>query len=92
MADVTKTQASAASDDLRRLRQTVTLGALLLAIAHLIWPDLAIDAITLALVVIAILAQNLRLKLLPSEIQTSRWRVCASSLRNVSFSLLKQRD
>lgn len=40
---------------LKKLRQTVTLCALLLAIAHLIWPNIAIDAITLALVVIAIL-------------------------------------
>ncbi|GAB6096440.1 hypothetical protein JCM14469_26930 [Desulfatiferula olefinivorans] len=40
---------------LKRLRQTVTLCALILAIAHLIWPHIAIDAITLALIVIAIL-------------------------------------
>jgi uncharacterized protein YutE (UPF0331/DUF86 family) len=39
----------------KMLRQVVTLSALILAIAHLIWPDIAIDAITLALVVIAIL-------------------------------------
>ena len=40
---------------LKMLRQVVTLCALILAVAHLIWPDIAIDAITLALVVIAIL-------------------------------------
>lgn len=40
---------------LKKLRQAVTLCALILAIAHLIWPNIAIDAITLALVVIAIL-------------------------------------
>jgi hypothetical protein len=40
---------------LKRLRQVITLCALLLALAHLIWPNVAIDAITLALVVIAIL-------------------------------------
>lgn len=40
---------------LKKLRQYVSLGALLLALAHLIWPDLAIDAIALALIVIAIL-------------------------------------
>ena len=40
---------------LKKLRQSVTLCALILAIAHLIWPNIAIDAITLALVVIAIL-------------------------------------
>jgi len=36
------------------LRQVVTLGALALALAHLIWPTLGIDAITLALVALAI--------------------------------------
>lgn len=40
---------------LKRLRQIVSLGALLLALGHLIWPQLAIDAISLALIVIAIL-------------------------------------
>jgi len=40
---------------LKALRQTVSLVALVLALAHLIWPSLAIDAITLALIVIAIL-------------------------------------
>jgi hypothetical protein len=40
---------------LKRLRQIVSLGALLLALSHIIWPLLAIDAITLALIVIAIL-------------------------------------
>lgn len=40
---------------LKRLRQVVSLGALLLALAHIIWPQLAIDAIALALIVIAIL-------------------------------------
>ena len=37
------------------LRQFVSLGALLLALVHIIWPTLAIDAIALALVVIAVL-------------------------------------
>ena len=40
---------------LKRLRQVVSLGALLLALSHIIWPLLAIDAITLALIIIAIL-------------------------------------
>lgn len=40
---------------LKLLRQVVSLGALILALAHLVWPSLAIDAITLALMVIAIL-------------------------------------
>jgi hypothetical protein len=40
---------------LTRLRQFVSMGALLLALAHIIWPQLAIDAIALALIVIAIL-------------------------------------
>jgi len=40
---------------LTRLRYTVTLCSLLLALAHLLWPSISIDAITLVLVVIAIL-------------------------------------
>jgi len=40
---------------LKKLRQVVSLGALLLALAHIIWPQLAIDAVALALIVIAIL-------------------------------------
>ena len=36
------------------LRQVVTLGALGLALAHLLWPSLGIDAVTLALVAMAI--------------------------------------
>jgi hypothetical protein len=40
---------------LKRLRQVVSLGALLVALIHIIWPHLAIDAIALALIVIAIL-------------------------------------
>jgi hypothetical protein len=55
MADAAEPQASPISDGLRRLRQAVTLGALVLALTHVIWPDLAIDVITLALIVIAIL-------------------------------------
>jgi hypothetical protein len=39
---------------LKRLRQIVTLGALVLALAHLIWPDLAIDSVTLVLIAIAL--------------------------------------
>ena len=38
----------------RRLRRIVTLAALVLALAHLIWPKLAIDAITLGLLAIAV--------------------------------------
>jgi hypothetical protein len=41
-------------DSLVRLRQVVTLGALLFTLIHLIWPTLAIDAITLTLLVIAL--------------------------------------
>ena len=37
-----------------RLRRLITLGALTLALAHIMWPLLAIDAVTLALVVIAL--------------------------------------
>lgn len=40
---------------MKRLRQIVSLGALLLALVHIIWPQLAIDAVALALIVIAIL-------------------------------------
>jgi len=40
---------------LSRLRSVVTLGALAIALLHLLWPTLAIDAITLVLIVIALL-------------------------------------
>lgn len=40
---------------LTKLRQIVSLGGLVLALVHIIWPKLAIDAVTLALIVIAIL-------------------------------------
>lgn len=40
---------------LKKLRQIVSLGALTLALLHIIFPSLAIDAITLALILIAIL-------------------------------------
>jgi uncharacterized protein YutE (UPF0331/DUF86 family) len=40
---------------LKKLRQIVSLGALALAFLHIIFPDLAIDAVALALIVIAIL-------------------------------------
>jgi hypothetical protein len=39
----------------RKIQSTITLGALLLALAHLIWPSLTIDGITLSLIVIAII-------------------------------------
>lgn len=39
----------------RRLRIIVTIAALLLALTHLIWPRLAIDAITLGLLAIAVI-------------------------------------
>lgn len=42
-------------DPLRRLRQVVTLGALVVGLIHLLFPMLAIDAITLTLLVIALL-------------------------------------
>jgi hypothetical protein len=38
----------------RHLRWIVTLGALVFAVIHLIWPSFAIDAVTLALLVIAL--------------------------------------
>jgi hypothetical protein len=42
-------------DPLKRLRQTVTLVALALALVHLRWPSLAIDAITVTLLIAAVL-------------------------------------
>lgn len=41
--------------NIRKLRQVVTLGALVLALAHIVFPDAAIDTITLGLIVIAVL-------------------------------------
>jgi hypothetical protein len=40
---------------LKGLRQIISLGALLLVLAHIVWPILAIDFIALGLIVIAIL-------------------------------------
>lgn len=39
----------------RKIQFTITLGSLLLALAHLLWPSLTIDSITLALIVLAVL-------------------------------------
>lgn len=50
-----KDQKSARSDPFKRLREAVTLGALAIALIHVLWPSLAIDAITLGLLVIAVL-------------------------------------
>ena len=52
MADESKRVVPA--DTIKRLRQIVTLGALVLALAHLLWPDLAIDSVTLVLVAMAL--------------------------------------
>jgi hypothetical protein len=46
---------SGAEDSLRRLRLIVTLGALAIALLRLIFPQLTIDAVTLGLLVIAVL-------------------------------------
>jgi hypothetical protein len=43
-----------ALDSLRTLQALISAGALLIALAHLIWPQVKIDAITIALIVIAI--------------------------------------
>lgn len=42
-------------DPFARLRQVVTLGALTIALVHIVWPSLAIDAITFGLLLIAVL-------------------------------------
>lgn len=39
----------------RRLRLLITLGALAIALTHVLWPGLSIDAVTLTLLVVAIL-------------------------------------
>jgi hypothetical protein len=54
MSDSSDTKASEAPDAIKRLRRVITLGALALALVHIIWPELSIDAITLVLVVIAV--------------------------------------
>ncbi|HAL29505.1 MAG TPA: hypothetical protein DCP20_02170 [Coriobacteriia bacterium] len=38
-----------------KLRFAVTIGALAVAVAHLVWPDVKVDAVTVALLVIAVL-------------------------------------
>jgi hypothetical protein len=54
---MTDTSADAArqSIPLKRLRQLISLGALLLALAHIAWPAFAIDFVAVALLVIATL-------------------------------------
>ena len=42
-------------DSLKRLKQLISLGALLLVLVHVFWPNLAIDAIALSLILVAIL-------------------------------------
>lgn len=63
------------------LRKIVTLGALGLALGHLLWPSLAIDAITLALVALAIvpwLAPLFKALELPGG-----WKIQFQDLQNV---------
>jgi hypothetical protein len=55
MTDQAEDQTSVNHKGVKRLRQFVTIGALGLAIVHLVWPNLAIDPITLGLVIIAII-------------------------------------
>jgi len=54
---MTDTSADAArqSIPLKRLRQLISLGALLLALAHIVWPTFAIDFVAVGLFVIATL-------------------------------------
>ncbi len=40
---------------IERLRRIVTLGALVLALVHIIWPQLAVDGVTLTLIALAVL-------------------------------------
>jgi hypothetical protein len=53
--DIQDENKTSESTSMKQLRQIISLGALLIALVHIIWPQLAIDAIALALIVIAIL-------------------------------------
>src|SRR2546425_12436769 len=48
-------QTARRDDPLRRLRLVITLGALMLALVHIMLPTLSIEAITLTLLLIALL-------------------------------------
>lgn len=52
---MTEKKRAVPADPLKRLRQVVTLVALVFALTHLIWPSLAIDGVTLGLLLIAVL-------------------------------------
>lgn len=55
MTETSKDRKAPSGDPFKRLRQIVTLGALVVALVHVIFPTLAIDAITLGLLAIAVL-------------------------------------
>lgn len=65
-----------------KLRKYISLGALTLAFLHLIWPSLSIDAITLILIVIAILPWLA--PLIKSFELPGGWKVEFQDLKNAS--------
>jgi hypothetical protein len=75
----------------KRLRQIVSLGALLVALAHVIWPNLAIDAITLVLIMLAIipwLAPLIKSLELPGGLKLEFQELQAAGIRAESAGLL----
>lgn len=69
-------------NSIAKLRNVITLGALVLALAHILWPDLAVDAITLSLIAIAILPW---LSPLIKSLETPNgWKVEFQDLENAS--------
>lgn len=67
---------------IEKLRQYISLGALILALLHLLWPSLSIDAITLILIVIAILPWIA--PLIKSFELPGGWKVEFQDLQNAS--------
>ncbi len=75
----------------KTLRQIVSLGALLTALVHVMWPALAIDAVTLVLIVIAIipwLAPLIKSLELPGGLKLEFQELQEASLRAESAGLL----
>jgi hypothetical protein len=82
-------------DALKTLRQVVTLGALAIALIHLIWPEVAIDAITLVLIAIAVipwLAPLFKSLELPSGWKVEFQELQKSAARAEEAGLLAPKD
>ena len=79
----------------RKIQYAITLGALLLALVHLLWPSLTIDSITLSLVVIAVLpwlAPLLKTLKLPGGLEVEFKELEATEARLEKSGLLPPKE